>query len=131
MNKNGYKERVKQLMDDHKALIERPNERAKDTNGIVQRYQYPVLTAAHTPVFWRYDLDPAANPLLCERMGINSTFNVGAIELDGRSRSQIVFCRRREQHRHRPISILGLPRRDAAGGPGGDQCLRHAFNQTR
>jgi len=84
MNENEYKKRVEQLMDDHKALIERPNERARNTNGIVQRYQHPVLTAAHTPVFWRYDLDPATNPLLCERMGINSTFNVGAIELDGR-----------------------------------------------
>ncbi|HCO96593.1 MAG TPA: glycosidase [Phycisphaerales bacterium] len=78
-----YKEKVKRLMTDYEALIERPNEKTNDTNGIVQRYRYPVLTAAHTPVFWRYDLDPAANPLLCERMGINSTFNVGAIELDG------------------------------------------------
>ena len=84
MNKHEYKERIRQLLNDHKALIERPNERVRDTNGIVQRYQRPVLTAAHTPVFWRYDLDPATNPLLCERMGINSTFNVGAIELDER-----------------------------------------------
>ena len=84
MNENEYKKRVKQLLGEHKALIERPNERTRDTNGIVQRYKYPVLTAAHTPVFWRYHLDPAANPLLCERMGINSTFNAGAIELDGR-----------------------------------------------
>ena len=83
MQENKYKERVRRLMADHEALIERPNEKTIDTNGIVQRYRYPVLTAAHTPVFWRYDLDPAANPLLCERMGINSTFNVGAIELDG------------------------------------------------
>jgi len=83
MQKNKYKERVGRLMADYEALIERPNEKTIDTNGIVQRYRYPVLTAAHTPVFWRYDLDPATNPLLCERMGINSTFNVGAIELDG------------------------------------------------
>ena len=83
MQETKYKERVGRLMADHEALIERPNEKTIDTNGIVQRYRYPVLTAAHTPVFWRYDLDPATNPLLCERMGINSTFNVGAIELDG------------------------------------------------
>lgn len=85
MNKNEYKERVKQLLAEYEALIKRPNEKTMNTNGIVQRYQHPVLTAAHTPVFWRYDLDPATNPLLCERMGINSTFNVGAINLDGRS----------------------------------------------
>jgi 4-O-beta-D-mannosyl-D-glucose phosphorylase len=84
MNEQEYKERVKQLMSEYEILIERPNEKTAYTNGIVQRYRYPVLTAAHTPVFWRYDLDPVTNPLLCERMGINSTFNVGAIELDGR-----------------------------------------------
>jgi 4-O-beta-D-mannosyl-D-glucose phosphorylase len=83
MNENEYEAQVKRFLADHKALIERPNEKTGDTNGIVQRYQYPVLTAGHTPVFWRYDLDPVTNPLLCERMGINSTFNVGAIELDG------------------------------------------------
>ena len=84
MNEREYKERLKQLLVEHEALIGRPNEKTANTNGIVQRYKYPVLTAAHTPVFWRYDLDPATNPLLCERMGINSAFNVGAIELDGR-----------------------------------------------
>jgi 4-O-beta-D-mannosyl-D-glucose phosphorylase len=34
-------------------------------------------------VFWRYDLDPATNPFLMERLGINSVFNPGAIELGG------------------------------------------------
>lgn len=84
MNEREYKERAKQLLVEHEALIERPNEKTTYTNGIVQRYRYPVLTSAHTPVFWRYDFDQAANPLLCERMGVNSTFNAGAIELDGR-----------------------------------------------
>lgn len=84
MNERKYKEQVKQLLDEYEALINLANEKISDTNGIVQRYKYPVLTAAHTPVFWRYDLDPVTNPLLCERMGINSTFNVGAIELNGR-----------------------------------------------
>lgn len=83
MNEQEYKEQVKQLLSEFEALIQQPNKKTMDTNGIIQRYQYPVLTAAHTPVFWRYDLDPVTNPLLCERMGINSTFNVGAIELDG------------------------------------------------
>jgi len=83
MKEDEYKKQVKQLLADYEALIERPN-KPWISNGIVQRYQYPVLTAAHTPVFWRYDLDPADNPLLCERMGINSVFNVGAIELNGK-----------------------------------------------
>ena len=84
MNESEYKERVRKLMADHEALIRRPNKKTGDTNGIFDRYQNPVLTAAHTPIFWRYDLDHAENPFLCERMGINSTFNVGAIELDNR-----------------------------------------------
>jgi len=84
MKQTEYKMRAKQLLADHEILIQQPNTAAGDTNGIIQRYQNSVLTAAHTPVFWRYDLDPKTNPLLCERMGINSVFNVGAIELDGR-----------------------------------------------
>lgn len=48
-------------------------------NGIVERYRYPVLTADHTPIFWRYDLDPDTNPFLLERLGINAVFNAGAI----------------------------------------------------
>jgi 4-O-beta-D-mannosyl-D-glucose phosphorylase len=83
MQANEYNEHVKQLMANHEALIARPNEKLPETNGIVQRYCHPVLTAAHAPVFWRYDLDRSTNPLLCERLGINSAFNVGAIELDG------------------------------------------------
>jgi len=84
MQGSEYKERVKQLLAEHEALIARPNEKLPETNGIAQRYRHPVLTAAHTPVFWRYDLDRKTNPLLCERLGINSAFNVGAIEYDGR-----------------------------------------------
>ena len=43
-----------------------------------------MLTAAHAPLSWRYDLDPATNPFALERMGINAVFNPGAIKLDGR-----------------------------------------------
>lgn len=43
-----------------------------------------MLTAEHTPIFWRYDLNYKTNPFLMERMGINSTFNSGAIEHKGK-----------------------------------------------
>jgi 4-O-beta-D-mannosyl-D-glucose phosphorylase len=43
-----------------------------------------VLTAEHTPLFWRYDLDRKTNPYLMERLGINSTFNAGAMEYEGK-----------------------------------------------
>ncbi|MDR3303186.1 MAG: glycosidase [Treponema sp.] len=85
-----FEERLARLNGEHEALIKRKNiaENAADTahvgNGIFIRYQYPVVTAAHTPIFWRYDLDPQTNPFLMERMGINATFNSGALKLNGR-----------------------------------------------
>ena len=68
----------------HEALLARPNERIDGGNGVFWRYRHPVLTTAHTPLFWRYDLDPATNPFGLERMGINAVFNPGAIKLGGR-----------------------------------------------
>jgi len=80
----GHDERVARLHDAYEALVARPNAPLPDGNGIVERYAHPVLTAAHTPPFWRYDLDPATNPHLLERMGINAVFNPGAIKHEGR-----------------------------------------------
>jgi len=71
------------LFAEHEALIQRPNEPLQESNGWFRRYRYPVLTAAHTPLFWRYDLDPATNPFFMERLGINAAFNVGAMEWHG------------------------------------------------
>ena len=84
MDKKTYEKKVSQLFEEHKKLIERKNEKIRDGNGIFDRYIYPVLTARHTPVFWRYDLDYRTNPHLMERLGINCVFNSGAIELDGK-----------------------------------------------
>jgi 4-O-beta-D-mannosyl-D-glucose phosphorylase len=84
MNKTTFERQAKTLLAQHKRLIARKNVKLKESNGVYWRYKYPVLTAAHTPVFWRCDLTYKTNPFLMERLGINSTFNVGAIELDGR-----------------------------------------------
>ncbi len=84
MNKATFEKCVKALFDEHERLVARKNVRVEQDNGIFYRYQYPVLTGAHAPIFWRYDLDRQGNPHLCERLGINSAFNVGAIELNGR-----------------------------------------------
>src|SRR5512142_2739226 len=75
---------VRALLEAHEALVTRPNVKVGDGGGIFDRYRHPVLTADHVPVFWRYDLDPATNPRLLERMGINAVFNPGAIKHDGR-----------------------------------------------
>ncbi len=83
MRKEEFDRRVKELFNDHQIFIERSNKKVTEGNGIYDRYQYPVLTAAHTPIFWRYDLNHETNPHLMERMGINSVFNAGAIDLNG------------------------------------------------
>ncbi len=76
--------RVRALEQAHAALLARPNVRVGGGGGIYDRYRYPVLTAAHTPLTWRYDLDPQRNPLLLERLGINAVFNAGALKHEGR-----------------------------------------------
>ncbi len=79
-----FDERKQQLFRDYEELVTRPNEPVEITNGVIQRWRYPVLTAGHAPPFWRYDLDPVTNPRLLERLGINAVFNPGAIEFEGR-----------------------------------------------
>jgi 4-O-beta-D-mannosyl-D-glucose phosphorylase len=77
-------ERVKRLFQQHEKLITRRNEPTAESNGVFQRYKYPVVTAAHTPVFWRYDLNPQTNPHLLERIGVNAAFNSGAMVWEGK-----------------------------------------------
>ncbi len=80
----GFDERVRELSDAHEALVARPNERLAGGNGVFDRWRHPALTAAHAPIFWRYDLDPETNPRLLERLGVNAVFNAGAIKHEGR-----------------------------------------------
>lgn len=81
---NIFHERLEMLTKEHNSLITRKNEKRLPGNGIYERYKYPILTAAHTPLFWRYDIDPVRNPYLMERFGVNSVFNSGAIKHNGR-----------------------------------------------
>ena len=76
--------KIKDLFKEHEKLITRKNEKILQSNGVFNRYKYPVVTAKHTPVFWRYDLDYNSNPFLMERLGVNGTFNAGAIEIEGK-----------------------------------------------
>ncbi len=75
-----FQDRLKKLSDAHEALITRKNSPVEADNGIYRRYKYPIVTAEHTPLFWRYDLDPETNPYLMERIGVNATLNSGAIK---------------------------------------------------
>ncbi|WOI53460.1 glycosidase [Parvularcula sp. LCG005] len=77
-----FDERLAALQEAHDSLISKPNAHAGMFNGIYQRWENPIVTADHTPLFWRYDLDPKTNPLLLERIGVNAAFNAGAIYRD-------------------------------------------------
>ena len=79
-----HQQRVQQLFQQHENLITRKNEPVAHGNGIYDRYKFPILTAEHTPVFWRYDLNPQTNPFLMERIGVNAAFNSGAMEWNGK-----------------------------------------------
>ncbi|MES1157105.1 MAG: glycosidase [Alphaproteobacteria bacterium] len=76
--------RRRALHEAHDALITRRNTPAGLSNGIYQRWTNPVVTAAHAPLAWRYDFDRASNPFLMERIGVNATFNSGAMLWNGR-----------------------------------------------
>jgi len=84
MTQEEFNNKVQQIFQEYETLIAQKNIKRPTSNGIVERYQYPILTAAHTPPFWRYDFDYDTNPHLLERMGINSTFNAGAVEFNGK-----------------------------------------------
>ena len=78
-----YEERLEWLRVSYRSLIERKNVPVEG-NGVYERWQYPVLTAEHAPLEWRYDLDRGRNPFLMERFGIHATLNSGAIKWNGR-----------------------------------------------
>jgi len=84
VSKPDFMARLKKLHDLHQEVITRPNSVIEPGNGIYERYQNPVVTAEHAPLFWRYDLNPDTNPYLMERIGVNATLNPGAIELNGK-----------------------------------------------
>jgi 4-O-beta-D-mannosyl-D-glucose phosphorylase len=79
-----FEERLSALENAYHELITKPNEVAGIGNGIYNRYINAILTAAHAPVFWKYDLNPQTNPYLMERFGINAAFNAGAIKWEGK-----------------------------------------------
>jgi 4-O-beta-D-mannosyl-D-glucose phosphorylase len=82
MASKAFDRTLAQRIKEHKRLLKQKNEALKEGNGLFTRWVHPVLTAQHTPLHWRYDLNPRSNPFFMERMGINAVFNAGAIERD-------------------------------------------------
>ena len=83
--KEQWKEQLAVLMRRQELLLTRHNPKKESFyNGIYDKFQYPVLTAAHAPLIWRYDLSYDDNPNLQERLGVNAVMNSGAIYLNGK-----------------------------------------------
>jgi 4-O-beta-D-mannosyl-D-glucose phosphorylase len=66
-------------MSRYEELVTRKNTPIEG-NGIVTRYEHPVLTADMVPPFWKYDFNPETNPFFMERLGVNATLNSGAMK---------------------------------------------------
>jgi 4-O-beta-D-mannosyl-D-glucose phosphorylase len=79
MKQAAFRRSVLALLKQQEKLLTRRNRKLPGGNGIYERYEFPALTAAHTPIAWRYDLDRKTNPFLMERIGVNAVFNAGAI----------------------------------------------------
>ncbi|MBU3005578.1 glycoside hydrolase family 130 protein [Paraglaciecola arctica] len=77
-----YSQKIDSLLANQEDLLRKQNSEQDSTNGIYQRWNNPIITQAHIPILWRYDFDERTNPLCMERLGINATFNSGAIYLN-------------------------------------------------
>lgn len=65
-------QKFRKFKESYFRLLTRKNlEDKSHYNGIFQRYLYPVITAEHIPLEWRYDLNPQTNPWLMERIGVS------------------------------------------------------------
>ncbi len=79
-----FAKRVEALRAHHEELLTRKNTPKQWGNGIYTKYEYPILTAEHTPLEWRYDFDEKSNPYLMQRIMMNAALNSGAIKLNGK-----------------------------------------------
>jgi len=77
-------DKIKTMIKEQERLLCRNNELVEKSNGIFSRYKYPIITAEHTPLIWRYDYNSKTNPFMMERIGMNAVMNSGAIKLNGK-----------------------------------------------
>ena len=79
-----FLEKIGTLRKQHEMLLSAANGPVDVPGSLVTRYKNPVVTAAHVPLEWRYDLDPVTNPYCLERIGVNACMNAGAIKWNGK-----------------------------------------------
>jgi len=75
-----FSKRLKERKILYEELLSKRNEICESNNNIFNRYKSPILTNEHVPLEWRYDFNPQRNPYFMERIGVNATFNAGAIK---------------------------------------------------
>ncbi|WP_185205480.1 glycosidase [Chryseobacterium sp. C3] len=76
-----FNTRFNEVSEEFEKLVTQKNSPENHAgNGIFTRYKNPVVTAAHTPLEWRFDMDAERNPFFMERFGINAAFNAGAMK---------------------------------------------------
>jgi len=81
---NIFKDKVAQLVSEQDQLLALTNTKQINSNGIYQRWNNSVVTRDHVPLTWRYDFNENSNPFLMERIGVNATFNAGALYWQGK-----------------------------------------------
>lgn len=80
MTKSEFESKLEELAKSHKEFLCKTNEIDEtEYNGIIKRYKNPIITSEHVPLHWRFDVKYKTNPFLQERIGVNATFNSGAI----------------------------------------------------
>lgn len=79
-----FSDTIKMLQEQHEILLSEVNVPVDVPGCAFTRYKNPVVTAAHVPLEWRYDLNPATNPYCLERIGVNACMNAGAIKWNGK-----------------------------------------------
>jgi 4-O-beta-D-mannosyl-D-glucose phosphorylase len=80
MAKRAFHQKPRRLEHEREKLLKRPNRKWKQDNGIFDCHEFAVLTAEHTPRERRQEFNYASNSHLVTHPGINSVFNVGAME---------------------------------------------------
>ncbi|WFB37835.1 glycosidase [Kiritimatiellota bacterium B12222] len=79
-----YDQRLEEITHSNDLAVKTPNSGSWHHTNWYCKYRDPIITPAHVPITWRYDLNRERNPTLLEILPIQATFNAGAIERDGR-----------------------------------------------
>lgn len=84
MSREYFEQRKQEVIDKFNQIMTQKNEKTFGFNGVYERYKNPVVTRDMIPLEWRYDFSFETNPYFLERIGVNATFNSGAIYFEGK-----------------------------------------------